>query len=231
MRQLIYSVSLSISMTYFPQVVFAWGIVHDPINYAQMLTNYQQLIQQYELLQQQFSKLKQLSNAAQGHYGFGDMLNGAQDLTRRQWSPKNWQQALQGLSGGNTDRYQELVSQYQKNHVILTKSDFEKGATLANANAYRRDVQVNRAASVNATYAFNNISKHLDTIHDLSSRIDHAENTKAAMDLNSRLLAEMAYIQTQSLKMQVLLNQQVAQVNADAIADDTQRAQFDRLSK
>lgn len=94
---------------------------------------------------------------------------------------------------------------------------------------YAQDVQVNRAATVNATYAFDDIKTHLNTIHELSQQIDQAKNTKAATDLNSRLLTEMAYIQTQELKMQILLNQQLAQANADAIADKTASAKFNTL--
>ncbi|MDF1796453.1 MAG: type IV secretion system protein [Coxiellaceae bacterium] len=230
MRKLICSFSLAISMAYLPVSLSAWGIVHDPMNYGQMLTTYHQLVQQYTLLQQQFNELKALTDTAKGNYNFGGLLDSKQEFSDRQWSPDDWQQALHGMSGGNPSRYQELVDDYQHNHVILSPKEFEKGATATQAKRYRQDVQVNRAANVNATYAYNNIKKHLDNIHALSSKIDHAENTKAATDLNSRLLAEVAYIQTQSLKMQVLLNQQMAQVNADAIDDKTQRAQFNRLT-
>ena len=82
---------------------------------------------------------------------------------------------------------------------------------------------------VNATYAFDNIKTHLETIYQLSQRIDQAQNTKAAVDLNSRLLAEVAYIQAQNLKMQILMNQQMAQVNADSIAVKTSSAKFNTL--
>ena len=52
---------------------------------------------------------------------------------------------------------------------------------------------------------------------------------RALMYLNSRLVAEVAYIQTQELKMQILLNQQWAQASADLIADKTARAKFNQL--
>ncbi|MDF1760847.1 MAG: type IV secretion system protein [Coxiellaceae bacterium] len=230
MRKIIITIMAGISMTYFPMSLQAWGIVHDPLSYSQMLTSYAQLVHQYGLLKQQFGQLKTLVDTAQGNYGYGDFLNSAQNLSDRQWSPDDWQQTLQRMSGGNSERYQELVNDYHSNHVILSSKDYQKGASKNHAAVYRQDVQVNRAATATATYEFNSINKHLDTIHQLSAQIDHAENSKAAMDLNSRLLTEVAYIQTQSLKMQVLLNQQMAQVNADNIADKTQRAQFERIA-
>ena len=96
---------------------------------------------------------------------------------------------------------------------------------------YTQDVQVNRAAQVSATYAFNNLKTHLATIHALSEKIDQAKNTKAAMDLNSRLIAELAYIQTQELKMQIVMNQQMAEAQADNIAAKTASAKFNALPK
>ena len=136
---------------------------------------------------------------------------------------------MQGLSGGNPARYQELVSAYKANHPTLSKSAYEKGASKDKASVYNEDIQVNRAATVNASYAFNNIKSDLTTIHTLTGKIDQAKNTKAAMDLNSRLVAEDAYIQAQELKMQVLMNQQLAQENADNIADSTLSAEFNTI--
>jgi len=49
------------------------------------------------------------------------------------------------------------------------------------------------------------------------------------VDLNSRLLAEVAYIQIQELKMQTLLNQQLAQQASNRIFDETQNAKFNAL--
>ncbi|MCH7621959.1 MAG: hypothetical protein IH870_08685, partial [Chloroflexi bacterium] len=119
------------------------------------------------------------------------------------------------LTGGNPARYQELVNTYKTDHPTLSNDDYEKGASPARGKIYAQDVQVNRAAMVNASFAFNNIKTHLDNIHALSQKIDSTQNIKSAMDLNSRLVVELAYIQTQELKIQVLMNQQTAQQNAD----------------
>ena len=152
------------------------------------------------------------------------------DLTNREWSPSSWQSTLQGLSGGNPARYQELVATYKKDHPSLSQSAYQQGASQAKSAVYSQDIQVNRAAVVNSTYAFNNIKTHLNTIHALSQKIDQAKNTKSAMDLNSRLVAELAYIQTQELKMQILMNQQMAQASADSIAAKTASAKFSSIS-
>lgn len=198
-------------------------------NYNQLKSQYDLLHQTYENAQQQLDKAKELANDVEGHYGLGGLMNGASDLKNREWSPDNWKSTLQGLSGANLARYQELVNTYKQDHPHLSQSDYQKGASSDKAKVYSQDVQVNRAVIVNSTYSFNNIKTHLNTIYDLSAKIDQAKNIKAATDLNSRLLAEMAYTQTQELKMQILMNQQMVQANADSITSKTASAKFNTL--
>lgn len=200
-------------------------------NYNQLKTQYSLLRDTYQNAQQQLDRAKALVNDNEGHYGYGGLLDSATDFNNQQWSPATWDQTLKGLSGGNPVRYQELVSLYKKEHPTLTTSDYQQGATQAKAAVYQQDVTVNRAAVVNATYAFDNLNDHLKRIHTLTQKIDAADNTKAAMDLNTRLVAEVAYIQAEELKMQVLFNQQMAQANADRIASKTASAQFNTLPK
>ena len=198
-------------------------------NYNQLKTQYSVLKNTYQTAQQQLSQAKQLRQDSEGHYGFGGLMNSQHDLQNREWSPDNWKGTLQGVSGGNPARYQELIKTYQHDHPHLSQSAYQKGTSAKQATVYSRDVQVNRAAMVNATYSFNDIKTHLTTIHALSKKIDQAQNTKAATDLNSRLLVEVAYIQTQALKMQILMNQQMAQANADGLSSKSASATFNTL--
>lgn len=228
---LLFAGLMSLSMKSFAMLpVVDVGAISNLIkSYNQLKNQYDLLRQTYQNAKQQLDQVKQLTQDAEGHYGFGRLFNGEQDFNQQTWSPDNWKNALQGLAGGNPARYQELVNAYQQNHPVLAASNYEKGASHDQAQVYSQDIEVNRAAMVNATYAFDNIKTHLETIYQLSQRIDQAQNTKAAVDLNSRLLAEVAYIQAQNLKMQILINQQMAQVNADSIAVKTSSAKFNTL--
>lgn len=212
-----------------PNTSFAILPVVDTAALAKLGSELKKLQQQYQLMQQQLDTAKEIASDAEGHYGFGDLLNGTQDLVKRQWSPNNWDDALKGLSGGNPARYEQLLAEYKQNHPTLSQSDYEKGESATNAIIYQQDVNTNRAASVNATYAFNTINKQLANVHELSAQIEKAKNTKAAMDLNSRLLTQVAYIQIQELKMQTVVNQQLAQSASDKIASQTAAAKFNRL--
>ncbi len=218
-----------------PEFGFAVIPVMDVAAITNLIKSYNQLKSQYQLLQttfenakQQLERANQLVNNSEGHYGFGDLLN---QVGNYDWAPKTWSDTLHGLSGGNSVRYQELLRQYQDNYPHVSPADFVKGSDRAQARVYQQDIALNRAVMVNATYSFDNIQSHLKTIHHLSEQIEQAPNTKAAMDLNSRLIAEVAYLQIQELRMQTLLDQQLAQAQADTIASQTAGAQFNTLPK
>lgn len=198
-------------------------------NYAQLKKQYDMLTKTYRNAKSQLSEAKHLTSDTEGNYGYGNLFNRSDDLAKRKWSPDNWESTLKGLSGGNASRYQELVASYKRNHSSLSESDYKKGSSDDQASQYVKDIQVNQAATVNATYAFNNIKTHIETIHSLSEKIEQTPNTKAATDLNSRLMTEVAFIQAQELKMQILLNQQMAQQHSDSIATQTAMVKFNTI--
>lgn len=73
------------------------------------------------------------------------------------------------------------------------------------------------------------VEKDLQRIHQLSQQIEKTPNVKAATDLNSRLIVEVAYLETEMLKLQSLLNQQLAQGRSEGIAQQTRSATFNTL--
>jgi len=203
--------------------VVDWGSI------GHLILELKQLKSMYDNGMDQLNKAKQIASDAEGHYDFGNFENGTQDLTNREWSPDSWHDALKGLSGGNPARYNQLVKEYKKNNPTLSDGDYKKGASDAKLKVYQKQVATNQAAQVQAAYAFNDIKTHLKNVHDISAKIETATNTKAAVDLNSRLQAELAYISIQELKMLALMNQQLAQQQSNNIATETQSAKFNAL--
>ena len=197
--------------------------------FEQGVQKLEELKKQYDALQQQLQTAKQLKSDAEGHYGFGSLLNSDSDLTSREWSPGSWDDALHGLSGGNPARYQQLVSQYKQANPTLSQSDYQKGASAQKAAQYQQQVKTNKAVTVNSSYAFDDIKTHLTNIHQLSEKIETAKDDKAAIDLNTRMQAEMAYVEVQILKQQTLLNEQMARASSDNIASETTAAKFNTL--
>lgn len=180
--------------------------------------------------QSQLDQLKDLTGANIGSYGFGDLKNSIDDLTQRQGS-NTWEDALNNLAGGNKDRYSQLADTYERMHPTLSDDEYKRGANDARLALYKQNKAVNKAVSVQTTEAFDQVNKHLKLVHDLSKEIEGKQNknTKSAIDLNTRLLVETAYIQIGMFKLQALINQQAAQVSANDIAEDSEAARFNQL--
>jgi len=180
----------------------------------------------------QLDQLKNLTNANVGSYGFGNLQNSLEELTQRQGS-STWEDALNNLAGGNKDRYSQLADAYERMHPTLSDDEYKRGASDTRLALYKQNKAVNKAVSVQTTEAFNQVNQHLKRVHELSKEIEGQKNknTKSAIDLNTRLLVETAYIQIGMLKLQALMNQQAAQAMANEIAEDSEAARFNQLPK
>lgn len=168
-------------------------------------------------------------NAIIGNYGYGDLLNSNEDLQKREWSADTWDDALQGLSGGNSDRYQELVSAYKEDHPSLSPEEVSQGSSDVYATDYQQIVDTNQAANVHASYAFEEVNKHLETINELSQKIEETENTKAIADLTARINAEIAYLQVEQIKAISVMNEQLAQGQASEIVNRSEASKFNQI--
>lgn len=204
----------------------------DALLIAKLTEQLKQLQKQYKLLnktynnaESQMKSVNKLTQMNSGHSGYGRLHNSMSDVRKRQ-SADTWRESLKGVSGGNSERYKELVTAYEKQHAGLNRTQFSKGASSRRSERFEQEQQVTKAASVESEAAFNDINDSLKRIHDLSDQIEKAENTKAAIDLNSRLVAEVAYLQAQNLKAQAILNQQLAMKGASQLEDDAELSKY-----
>ena len=185
----------------------------------QLQKQYKLLNNTYSLADKQMKSTEKLVNLNQGHSGFGGLYNGTLDLRQRE-SANSWRETLKGVSGGNQARYTELVRAYEKQHASLDKTTFSQGATPARTTRFASEKEVTQAVSIESEAALNDINDALKRIHDLSDQIEKAETTKAALDLNTRMLTEIAYLSVQNMKAQALLNQQIAMKSGSSLADE-----------
>ena len=196
---------------------------------SELQAQYRVLSDTYQNAKSQLDNLNQLKSMNSGHYGFGDVSNGLDTLQNWQSPVSTWQDALQNLSGGNPARYQALVDAYEKNHPALNEASYARTTTPENLARFKEDKAVNRAVHVQTTESYNEINKHMASLHKLSQQIEKTPNTKGAIDLNSRLITELGFIQLMSLRLQALMSQQVAQESLSELQDRTEMARFNRL--
>ena len=195
----------------------------------ELQTQYRVLNDTYQATKSQVDNLNQLKSMNSGHYGFGDLNNGLDTLQSWQSPASTWQDALHNLSGGNPSRYQSLVDAYEKNHPNLSESNYARYTTPEKAARFKEDKAVNRTVQVQTTQSYNEINQHIAALHKLSQQIEKTANTKGAIDLNSRLITELGFIQLMSLRLQALTSQQIAQESLSELQDRAEMAQFNRL--
>ena len=205
-------------------------IVYDPTEVSKTVQVINGLKEEYDTLQKQYQQMQEQYAAMTGNYGWGKWNNSEADLIQRQWSPSDWKSALNGVAGGNPERYQELLREYQSMNPDMSEEAFAKGSDAALAKSYRSQVQTNQASATTATYEFNDINRHLKNLYDLSQQIEDKKNPdmKSAMDLNSRIQIESSYIAMEEVKMSALINQQMAQMQSQNIAAENEASQFNQ---
>jgi type IV secretion system protein VirB5 len=182
-----------------------------------------------DLTEDQLNKLVDQLNAMTGHYGYGDAYSSEQDKSNQKWSPSSWESALKGESGNTQERYQSLLDEYQLAHPALSSEQMTLGAGVANTADYEQSVGVNQAANVQATYEFNDVNAHLETLQGLSRKIEEADNEKSIADLNARINTEIAYLSIENIKMLTVLNQQYAQSISSDLAGRKEESIMNQL--
>lgn len=135
------------------------------------------------------------------------------------WSADNWDDALKAVSGGNNSRYQELKAAYTAKNPTLLDNNTNIDAHQLVSNSYTQKANTVNTALAGSQYTYEDINRRILNVKDLEEMIDNPElnaNEKAAIDLNSRLVAETALIQLEALKqasMQVQM--QAADIQSD----------------
>lgn len=216
---------------FFYSDCFSFGdVVEDPTEWAHTIEVYHQLQQQYTTLKDQYATLQQQYSAMTGNYGWGNWKNGDADLKEREWAAEDWKSALQGLAGGNPERYKELLNEYQQDHPTVDTDTYAKGTDQPLSKSYESQVQTNQASGTMATYEFNAINQHLQMLKDLGQQLETKQNsdTKSAIDLNSRIELEVGFISLEELRMTTLINQQSAEVQAATIAQENEASLYNQ---
>lgn len=141
-----------------------------------------------------------------GEFNALNPLNFAKDdWLSRQWISGGWSTAL---SGQVSSVVASKINAFKQAHQDLY--DFSENSS--------QEEQINPVLQTNAvldsetTQEYDRLDSYVSQVNRLSNLIPAATSTKAALDINSKLLAELAYIGIESLRMQVLNNQASSQM-------------------
>lgn len=160
-------------------------------------------------------------------YGMSDT---ASDQSARLWSANDWTSVLQQASGGNNARFQQLMQSYSQMYPSLQTNQTTSidPKTLVDTTYNQQGENYNAGLSASA-YTYDDINDRINKIETLLAEVDDAnknQNEKAAMDLNSRLVAELGFIQLEMLKVQSIRTQVETTKDQSDLNDDTLDKQF-----
>jgi hypothetical protein len=143
-----------------------------------------------------------------------------------QWSADSWDDALKEAAGGNSDRYETLKATYkQSNPTLLDDNNAETiDAKKLVDTGYKKRVETNNMALAASQTTYEDVNQRIRNLKELIKTIDQPEknaNEKAAIDLNSRLVAEVGLIQLEMLRLQSIQAQVDSSEQQDIINHET----------
>ncbi|MBZ6078840.1 P-type DNA transfer protein VirB5 [Microvirga puerhi] len=163
---------------------------------AQQLDKLQEQLQQAEKLYGSFNKLTDISS-------LGSILN---DPQIRQALPKEFSQVEDLLKGNGDGIFGNLTSHFQSaNRSYESPADTFYAQELARNNKQIAGTQSLGQAMYDAA------SKRMEGLETLKQRLGTASDAKESMDLQTRFSSEMAFLQTDILRMSALKMVQDAQ--------------------
>lgn len=145
--------------------------------------------EQWTAMRQAYNMKRQLSNAVPAEL----------------WSSADWDEALQATSGGNSSRYNELKSAYSAKNPVMTTTGQTVDVGELTENTYTQKSDIANTALASSQYTYEDVDNRIQSFDELKEWLDDPnvnQNQKAAIDLNTRVLIEIGYIQTEMLRLQ-----------------------------
>ncbi len=169
----------------------AQGIpVIDISNLAQALLMVQNMQQQVQQMQQQYQTMTSQLQALTGNRGLGQILN---DPRLVSYLPPDWQSVYQQVSNGQLPSITSTLQAIQSAEGMV-------GGT-AGQQRYNTTLASNKAMAMQAFAATN---QRLQNIQALMRQSDYTQDPAAKADLQNRLNAEVAMVNNEQTRMQLM---------------------------
>jgi len=191
-----------------PAVSFAQGLpVFDSTALAQQLEHLAELKAQLDTMTQQLTQAQQLYGSLNKLTNMGDIAQVLNDPAVRKVLPPNFASVEQLLSGQGTGAAGASASQFQTSASVysLPGNDFY-------SSELKRLGQQNAGSQSIGQQMYDAATQRIAGIDQLRQQIDQSQDPKTTLDLQARLQAESAFLQTDMLRMQGLMMVQTAQL-------------------
>jgi len=203
------------------QLAEAQGIpVIDQTAIAKHIESIAQLKSQLDALNQQITQAEQLFGSLNKLTNMADVASVLKDPAIRKALPENFS-AIEGLINGNgSGVFGEAASRF-----LESNSTYHTSANDFYAQELSRLQQRNAGQMSLGQQIYDAATKRIDGIDQLRQEISSASDAKDIADLQARIQAESAFLQTDVLRMQGLqmVQQAQAQVEEQRKAEDWRR--------
>jgi type IV secretion system protein VirB5 len=196
------------SIAICPAARAQWAVIDVPA-IAQLVQEVQTMQQQLTIARNQLQSAQQAFQAMTGNRGMERLLGG----TTRNYLPSNWTQVTSALQGQGVGAYPGLSTDVQKVMVANAVLSPQRLATLPAADQQQIQAmrQWNAMQQALTQEALVNVSGRFASIQSLIAAISTATDQKASLDLQARISAEVAMLQNEQTKLQVLYQATQAQ--------------------
>jgi type IV secretion system protein VirB5 len=168
-----------------------------------------QLVQEVQTMQQQLATARSQLQSAQstlqamtGDRGMERLLNG----TPRNYLPSTWTQVTGAAQGSGSGAYAALAADVRSGVAANAVLSPQRMAAMSPAEQQQIQAarQWNALQAALSHEALANASGRFSAIQSLIAAISTAADQKASLDLQARIAAEMAMLQNEQTKLQVL---------------------------
>ena len=186
----------------------------------QMQEDYTAQLDQIFELQQQYQMLTQQFEAITGGRGISDIFNDLQDIAEREAAEGVVAIVDAAISGsgldGNTQRITRTLDELRDTFDLASLPDF-LSSELPQDRALATQAGSGMAAIATAEDSYVRANESMDRVTDLVEQIDGNQDLKASVDFNTRMLAEVAFLLNENLRLQATIaNSLGAQALAEA---------------
>ncbi|MFG1210266.1 P-type DNA transfer protein VirB5 [Xanthobacter flavus] len=184
--------------------------VIDQTAIAKQLESIAQLKSQLDTLNQQLQQAQQLYSSLNKLTNMADIAGVLNDPSIRKALPQDFGAIESLLNGSGTGAFGQSASKF-----LQDNSTYQTSANDFYAQELSRIQKKNAGQLSLGQQIYDAATKRIDGIDQLRQKISSASTAKEVVDLQARLQAETAFLQTDVLRMQGLRMVQQAQVQVD----------------
>lgn len=199
------------------------SFVYDPSNYAQALNQVRELQKQYQTLQQSLQTAKSTLDSVK------HLPDRAVNDLGQQLNVDQFRNALPSAPNVNTMlNGQALGAQAQQ--YLQQNRVYQPGGTDFGSRELGRNAQSIANSQSLASGLYNSATNRIEALRGLEGALAGAPDAKAVADIQARIAAEQAYIQSQQVQAQALQMWQDAQTrNEGQRREEQSRQELDTL--